>query len=1132
VGSTQSVVFDSGLHADAQPKPIDTGIPIVDAGFPDNDAGQTFDSGQSADTGTSTAADAGAAQDASAQDANFSPDASTASDAGIQMADGGLNYDTGLAGNDWDNDFVSNADEGNGLYDSDGDGTPDAFDLDSDNDGIPDSLEAGDNNLTTPPIDTDNNGIPDLRDTDSDDDLIPDLIETSTDTDGDGIPNYRDLDSDQDGISDRIEGYEDGDADLSPNFLDHDSDGDGIEDAIETYADDDNDDLPNANDLDSDGDAIPDTLESTNDFDGDMIPNFRDRDADGDFIADRFETINDRDNDGSPNYLDLDSDSDGIPDEIECGHQSISTAPFNQDGDALPNFLDHDSDNDFIADEHETSQDHDLDGLPNFIDVDTDNDLITDNLEAGDTSTVTPPADFDNDSIPNYLDADSDGDSIADAHEGLGDPDQDTRPNYLDDNSDGDRWIDSIEAGDTSTVTPPADTDGDNVPDYLDLDSDDDQVNDDDELGCPMGPDRILTDSDGDSLVDSVEIAYSSDPCDSSSVINAFYFELPPSGSVQTAPLVFSNTDIDRSDIAINLDTTASMGDERANLINSLTSVILTDVRASISDSAFSISSFEDYPIFPFGSPNWGPDLPFRLLQRITTDPTAIQLGVQRLGLRTGSDLPEAGLESLYQLATGAGTSWTGGTIPAFDADINKISGVADGSIGGAGFRTDSLPIIVHITDAHSHVQEDYIAVDPSITAASTSTVFAALEAISARVVTIASSELSQPLNPALFGAICDGTHDQGFGVIPPPRASDEDWFEIPSSFAGQTLVFETFAARAGSTLDTEVFVFDGPNNLGYYTFDYISNTSDARAEIQLNGTGPFYVKLKSEIGNGGTNTETIGFYFFDAFVNGVRLIPSRAGCYVDHGNTRATATRLDLVSNVQPISTSTTICVNSCSAILDTAYNPDTLPYTISERTRATVPTCAWDVFGAGRPAGCGPNECCTGLQGRGESPNSNNECPLAFNIEGDGTGLDSAIVTGIQALTQVAGFKITTHVRPDPLVLANEGIDTSCFIRSIIPQLATNTLSCAPTPEILDLTPPFSQPDTFNNIAPGTRLEFLVESVNTNATTGLPCVESLPRAQIFTAYLDVIADGVTTLETKDIVIIVPGDQTFAEEK
>ena len=70
---------------------------------------------------------------------------------------------------------MSNADEGNGLYDSDGDGTPDALDLDSDNDGIPDSVEAGDNNLTTPPIDTDNNGIPDLRDTDSDDDLFTPL---------------------------------------------------------------------------------------------------------------------------------------------------------------------------------------------------------------------------------------------------------------------------------------------------------------------------------------------------------------------------------------------------------------------------------------------------------------------------------------------------------------------------------------------------------------------------------------------------------------------------------------------------------------------------------------------------------------------------------------------------------------------------------------------------------------------------------------------------------------------------------------------------------------------------------------------------------------------------------------------
>ena len=79
-----------------------------------------------------------------------------------------------------------------------------------------------------------------------------------------------------------------------------------------------------------------------------------------------------------------------------------------------------------------------------------------------------------------------------------------------------------------------------------------------------------------------------------------------------------------------------------------------------------------------------------------------------------------------------------------------------------------------------------------------------------------------------------------------------------------------------------------------------------------------------------------------------------------------------------------------------------------------------------------------------------------IAFNIEGDGTGLDSAIVTGSSA---DAGRWIQDHNAgsADPAALANEGIDTTCFIQSVIPQLAANTLSCAPTPEILDLSPRF---------------------------------------------------------------------------
>lgn len=94
---------------------------------------------------------------------------------------------------DSDNDFIDDGDDGD--VDTDRDGTVDFHDLDSDNDTIPDATEAGDTDLTTPPVDTDGDGIPDFRDPDSDGDGLSDEAEvtlhgsspTSADSDGDGV---------------------------------------------------------------------------------------------------------------------------------------------------------------------------------------------------------------------------------------------------------------------------------------------------------------------------------------------------------------------------------------------------------------------------------------------------------------------------------------------------------------------------------------------------------------------------------------------------------------------------------------------------------------------------------------------------------------------------------------------------------------------------------------------------------------------------------------------------------------------------------------------------------------------------------------------------------------------------------
>ncbi|MBW2263977.1 MAG: hypothetical protein JRG91_18605 [Deltaproteobacteria bacterium] len=97
---------------------------------------------------------------------------------------------------DSDGDTIGDADERPADSDVDGDGLPDRRDLDTDGDGIPDAEEAGDDDLSTPPVDTDGDGTPDFRDVDSDNDGLSDEWERdngtdpySEDSDGDGVPD-------------------------------------------------------------------------------------------------------------------------------------------------------------------------------------------------------------------------------------------------------------------------------------------------------------------------------------------------------------------------------------------------------------------------------------------------------------------------------------------------------------------------------------------------------------------------------------------------------------------------------------------------------------------------------------------------------------------------------------------------------------------------------------------------------------------------------------------------------------------------------------------------------------------------------------------------------------------------------
>ncbi|MFI5307356.1 MAG: hypothetical protein ACHQ53_08400 [Polyangiales bacterium] len=165
-------------------------------------------------------------------------------------------------------------------------------------------------------------------------------------------------------------------------------------------------------------------------------------------------------------------------------------------------------------------------------------------------------------------------------------------------------------------------------------------------------------------------------------------------------------------DVHFSVDTTASIDAEINQLQAALESTIVPQLRMRVADVSFGVSKFADFPAPPFGSPGdtatGDPaDTPFVLLTPITSDISAVASAVARLDqpLGEGGDIPEAGAEALWQIATGKGYSLSSKTLIA---PYDGRAALGGGTAGGVGFRAGALRVVLHVTDAPSHAPEDY----------------------------------------------------------------------------------------------------------------------------------------------------------------------------------------------------------------------------------------------------------------------------------------------------------------------------------------------------------------------------------------------------------------------------------------
>lgn len=192
---------------------------------------------------------------------------------------------------------------------------------------------------------------------------------------------------------------------------------------------------------------------------------------------------------------------------------------------------------------------------------------------------------------------------------------------------------------------------------------------------------------------------------------------------------------------------------------------------------------------------------------------------------------------------------------------------------------------------------------------------------------------------------------------------------------------------------------------------------------------------------------------------------------------------------------------------------SPETDGVALAKATGARVFPAVWN---KNRPKNCMPGQCCTGIAGRGKPPEQDGRCSLVYNVDAKGNGLGSTVVSGIEALAFYAQFDVTMEKKGETESV--DGVElpddhtTLDFISAI-------TADKSGDPPIEGLPKPKPAGDHFEDVTPGTEVQFKIEAVN----DFLP--EEPGKVQVFQAELKVKADQCEGLEldTREVHFIIP---------
>jgi hypothetical protein len=157
-------------------------------------------------------------------------------------------------------------------------------------------------------------------------------------------------------------------------------------------------------------------------------------------------------------------------------------------------------------------------------------------------------------------------------------------------------------------------------------------------------------------------------------------------------------------DLVLDVDLSGSYFDDIAT-IKGLKSNIFNGVRAQVADSSFGLATYVDYPFNPWGFDGFGcSDYAHLLDQDLTMAQATWESAVDAMTIRCGGDEPESQLESLFQIATGAGRD----VAPAGPSLGDVPAGLAP------SFRSDATKVVALTTDASMHTAGDSACVSPA----------------------------------------------------------------------------------------------------------------------------------------------------------------------------------------------------------------------------------------------------------------------------------------------------------------------------------------------------------------------------------------------------------------------------------